>query len=511
MPTIRGSAIGSSSAGSYVISLPAGAIAGDTGVVFVGGGYGVKTAPSGWTVLDNSKGSNFNGFLATKVLDAADITAGSITIVMDGSYYSVWAIVVFEGLAYVGMPAVARNGSGASSIALSSNNDISTGDLVLLWGSNRATDNVTIDHGAAIQAINANTASGALYGYTSPDGAVVDATISYSSSGSGNYQAIATTSDNPIPTYARATNVVVLSGEKGTGPARATNVQPMVLERGGTATGSRATQYQALVVEQLKRPTHARSTQWVVLTLDKLREDTLIDYQDRAIRRLGSAVSLARFIDLRAPDDLASYPCHAIPRWSDRFSDADSGDTLVSARWSDPLMRFTLPDAIRDQASLEAVRDHWLVMRGPAHTWPFANPLDYSSAALTDDFKTTISDADQTIGAGDGRKTRFQLIKKYARGAQSYLRPIVLPRTETVIVSIDGTRIGRQHYSVSRRGGVIEFDAPPALGAIIRAGFLFEHEVRYDGDDGFEAMQNEFAASGYAAITLVEVRGTRNG
>jgi uncharacterized protein (TIGR02217 family) len=310
----------------------------------------------------------------------------------------------------------------------------------------------------------------------------------------------------PIITGAVATQMEILSLELGTPDARATQLLAIVLEKLPTTSQAQMTPAEVLILE--KPINDAWTTQMQAIVLERLTEEDPIEWQDRGIRRSRAEHAPRRFIDLRAPPDIGEYPCNASPRWSDRVTTADSGDTLVTARWAHPLYRFTLPEAIRTQDTLEAVRDHWLIMHGPAFTWPFANPLDFASCALTDDRQAFISPNDQIIGVGTGYATRFQLIKRYARGSQHYDRPITLPIPETVKVSVGGVPWPHQHYTVSRRGGVVVFDRPPGVGQIIRAGFLFEHEVRFDGDDGFEAIQQSFAASGYGALTLIEVPDT---
>lgn len=302
------------------------------------------------------------------------------------------------------------------------------------------------------------------------------------------------------------TQFELISLESGPGSALATQLQVIVLEKLPSQDLANLTQAEVLVMEMPVND--ARLSQFQAIVMERLTPEDVIEWQDRAIRRARAERSPKRFIDLRAPADMADYPCNASPRWSDRVTLADSGDTLVKPRWDHPLYRFTMPEAIRDQTSFEAVRDHWLIMRGPAFTWPFANPLDFASCDLTDDRKASPSALDQVIGVGNGFQSGFQLVKRYARGSQHYDRPVTLPIPETVKVSVGGVPWPHQHYSVSRRGGVVTFDRPPALGQIIRAGFLFEHEVRFDGDDGFEAIQQSFAASGFGAVTLMEVRDT---
>src|SRR5690554_6598753 len=132
---------------------------------------------------------------------------------------------------------------------------------------------------------------------------------------------------------------------------------------------------------------------------------------------------MSRFVDEYPPSGFRGFPCISSPRWSTSIVAVDSGAEQANQRWEHPLHRFTLPEAVRDHATFEAVRDHWLVMRGPAPTWPFRDPLDFASRALpAANVAPTVTSTDQTLGTGDGATRKFQLVKTYTRGSHSYTR-----------------------------------------------------------------------------------------
>ena len=223
---------------------------------------------------------------------------------------------------------------------------------------------------------------------------------------------------------------------------------------------------------------------------------------------------MTRFIDQYAPDEMPGFPCRSSPRWSTRITQVDSGAEHANQRWAHPLYKFTLPDAAREAAIWQRVRDHWLVMRGPLHTWPFRDPLDFASRSL-DEANTTpvITGMDQVIGTGDGAKTTFQLVKTYTVGAQSYERTIYLPIVSTVLVTINGVNAAdylpgspTMTWSVTRLGGQVTFSEAPQAGHIVRAGYLFDVEVRFADDNAFDSILVDAEVGGYADITLFEVR-----
>lgn len=218
-----------------------------------------------------------------------------------------------------------------------------------------------------------------------------------------------------------------------------------------------------------------------------------------------------RFVDVYMPDEIPGYPCNAEPRFSTTIVNVDSGAEQANRNWLHPLWRFTLPQAIRYWETVETLKDHWLVMGGPAQTWPFRDPTDFASIPLTMvPMLTTpaIAMTDQVIGSGDGATINFQLVKNYSRpGATDYQRPIYLPIVDSVLISVNGVDVsGSNPWTISRPGGVITFTSPPSPGAVIRAGFLFDVEVRFESDDSYASIVHNYNAGGFADLVLMGVR-----
>ena len=220
---------------------------------------------------------------------------------------------------------------------------------------------------------------------------------------------------------------------------------------------------------------------------------------------------MTRFVDQYMPEQVPGFPCISSPRWATDIQIADSGVEQVNQRWVHPLHSYSLPEAIREHVTFEGIRDHWLALRGPFYSFPFRDPLDFASVALTTpNVAPTLSRIDQTVGTGNGLKTQFQLTKTYFSGAQSYTRNIYHPIVSSVLVGIDGedpeAASPNFDWDVDRLTGIVTFDIPPVNGAIITAGFLFDVEVRFADDDAFDGIVRTYGVSGFADIELLEVR-----
>lgn len=221
------------------------------------------------------------------------------------------------------------------------------------------------------------------------------------------------------------------------------------------------------------------------------------------------------FLDIYLPEEIPGYPCVSAPRFKTTIQVNSGGTERRNQEWEHPLHQFILPEAIarpRREDGTDVVvhlKKHWLVTKGPYYSFPWADPLDKASIdhlPNEPDEDIAISRTDQVIGTGDGFTDSFQLVKTYTVESESYTRDIHLPVLSTVLIANNGTLVNPADYTVSRPGGVITFDTPPANGRTITAGFLFDCEVRFESDDQFEGIVRTWQAGGFADLTLVEVR-----
>jgi len=201
--------------------------------------------------------------------------------------------------------------------------------------------------------------------------------------------------------------------------------------------------------------------------------------------------------------------------------EVDSGSEQANQRWQDPKREISIPQGFREQATVNALQRHWLVMRGPARTWPWRDPMDFATVDVeepnedTADILTRISptnqpllDADGNVATPDGVERVFYLGKVYDLGSpvEPYTRRIFFPIVSTVQIAIDGAV--QAALTVSRYGGVVTFDvAPPAgsPGSDMTWGGLFDIQVRFGDDDSMRQVFKTAKVGGFADIPLREV------
>jgi len=207
--------------------------------------------------------------------------------------------------------------------------------------------------------------------------------------------------------------------------------------------------------------------------------------------------------DMQAFDN-ARYPlapgrdAGVSPEFSTSIALTASGHERRGSHWSDARLRYDVGPGIRSEAELGVLLEFFRARRGAAQGFLLADPFDFSSRLMTG----TPTMLDQPIGTGDGLTATFQLAKSYGSGPDPQVRPITRPRAGSISVSIDGVLAAGWTLA---GGGQIVFAQAPAVGAIVRAGFLFDVPVRF-AEDRLDITAVNFAAGEAPSVPLIEIR-----
>jgi uncharacterized protein (TIGR02217 family) len=166
-----------------------------------------------------------------------------------------------------------------------------------------------------------------------------------------------------------------------------------------------------------------------------------------------------------------------------------------NSEWADARLNFDAGPGLRGEDDLYALIAFFRARRGAAVGFRLEDPLDHSSNLMVGEPGA----ADQMLGTGDGVRTEFPLVKAY--GAQ--IRRITRPVAGTVRVSVDGEE--RVSGWTLADKGVIAFDAAPAEGKEVRAGFRFDVPVRF-AEDRLGLSRATFAAGEIPSVPMIEIR-----
>jgi uncharacterized protein (TIGR02217 family) len=205
------------------------------------------------------------------------------------------------------------------------------------------------------------------------------------------------------------------------------------------------------------------------------------------------------FHEVRFPDDI-SRGARGGPERRIQIVELASGDEERNASWTNSRRRYDVAYGIRRADDLAAAVAFFEARNGRLHGFRFKDWADYKSCLPS----STQSPTDQAIGTGDGATTAFQMVKRYASGSQTWVRTITKPVAGTVRVALDGAE-QLSGWTVNTTTGVLTFDAAPAAGVAVTAGFAFDVPVRFDTDALDVTLDLERLGS-ITSIPLLEIR-----
>lgn len=225
---------------------------------------------------------------------------------------------------------------------------------------------------------------------------------------------------------------------------------------------------------------------------------------------------MSGWVDVYLPPRILGFGFVSTPEWSSTITRVASGAERRNQNWAAPLHRYTAPEAVRCWEDIEDLHDMWLAMAGPVHSFSFRDPLDFASRRLAaPNLEPVVFPTDQVLGVGDGLRTEFPLLKSYSYGSRTFTRRIHHPVVSSVVVALNALAPGTGDppldggpytWTVSRETGLVTFDPAPEEGLVVTAGFLFDVEARFEGDDSYQGIVTAWRVGGVADLSLTEVR-----
>lgn len=186
------------------------------------------------------------------------------------------------------------------------------------------------------------------------------------------------------------------------------------------------------------------------------------------------------------------------PEFSTQVAVLASGHEQRNVQWAQARLAYDAGLGVRSEEDLATLVAFFRARRGRAFAFRLRDPLDCASCPIGD----VPGGSDQLLVVGDGSRIRFQLVKRYGFPGAEEIRTITRPDPTSVQVTVDGAPA--DGWSLAE-AGVVEFEAPPAVGALIRAGFLFDVPVRFDVDR-LDVSLSGVRSGEVPTVPLVEVR-----
>lgn len=207
------------------------------------------------------------------------------------------------------------------------------------------------------------------------------------------------------------------------------------------------------------------------------------------------------FHEIRFPLDIA-FGSSGGPERRTEIVTLGSGHEERNSPWAGSRRRYNAGYGLRALDDIHVLIEFFEARHGRLHGFRWKDRADWKSGAPG----VSIAATDQTLGAGDGTRTAFQLVKTYASGGASYTREIAKPVAGSVRVAVGGVeKTEGTDFSVDHATGIVTFAAPPAGGASVTAGFEFDVPVRFD-TDFLDIDLGAFEAGSVPAVPVVEIR-----
>jgi uncharacterized protein (TIGR02217 family) len=191
------------------------------------------------------------------------------------------------------------------------------------------------------------------------------------------------------------------------------------------------------------------------------------------------------FIDTRLSRNV-SVGFSGGPEWNTLVRQMANGIGMHRGNWAMPHHRYTADYTILDPEEQNEILSAFMACRARVHSFRFKDWNDYKAT-------------NQAMAAGDGTSTPRQLTKSYTFGTETYVRTILLPIVNTVVVTANGTPIT---VTTNALTGMVTPAAPWPSGQVIKASFQFDVRVRFGGD--FIPFTRDSRPIANAPVTLVE-------
>ncbi len=147
-----------------------------------------------------------------------------------------------------------------------------------------------------------------------------------------------------------------------------------------------------------------------------------------------------------------------------------NGRELGIGRRQYPLQRWDVAPGIKTQAQYAEILGFFMVCRGRLHRFRFRDPVDNTQAH------------GNATGVVSGiTSTTFQMVKRYAAGAQTLDRPIRKPITSGLVVFVSGTPLAPASWTLDATTGILTIPSAPAASTVTWTG-SFDVPARFDID-----------------------------
>jgi uncharacterized protein (TIGR02217 family) len=195
------------------------------------------------------------------------------------------------------------------------------------------------------------------------------------------------------------------------------------------------------------------------------------------------------FSEQRFPVDI-SYGISGGPEYSTDIIEMNNGFEQRNINWKRARNRYNAAHGVKTKEQLSKLIAFFRARKGKAIGFRFKDWTDFAAVNME-------------IAIGDGVTCAFQLTKHYISGDSLESRIITKPVEKTLVVYV-AYKLVKEGWHIDYSSGIIKFDQPPSLNAVITASFEFDVPVRFDTDKLSASIDN-YGVYSWQDIPLLEV------
>ena len=200
------------------------------------------------------------------------------------------------------------------------------------------------------------------------------------------------------------------------------------------------------------------------------------------------------FHEVRLPARLAFGSTGGVERRTE-ITTLGSGFERRSTPWAEGRRRYLIGAGLRSLDDMAALTAFFEARRGRLYGFRFRDFADFKSCAPGE----AVAATDQRIGTGDGARRTYRLSKAYGDHARRIAKPV----EGSVRLAVNG--VETTAFVLDHLTGDVTLATPPAPGAAVTVGYVFDTPVRFDADR-IEVTLESFGAGRMVAMPLIEVR-----
>ncbi len=201
------------------------------------------------------------------------------------------------------------------------------------------------------------------------------------------------------------------------------------------------------------------------------------------------------FHDVIFPEEI-SYGSSGGPEFNTTVISLNSGYEKRNINWSQVRAKYNAAHGIKEREQMEELLAFFYARMGKAYSFRYFDPLDFNTGH-------------QVLGAGDGTRTDFQIVKVYVSGVYTYTRKITKPIDGSLVgVRVGGVIQNPSNYTINWSSGVISFKhdfIPASLAVVEIENCEFHVHARFDTDH-MEVTHDFWETMSWPQIPIVEIK-----